>query len=57
MKIAVDVPDMTVCVFVNYVSYTSTGMEMGCKSIPTDELEKAKIDGMGEKNGNRINGC
>jgi hypothetical protein len=48
MKIIVDVPDMTVCVFVNYVSYTATGMEMGCKSIPTDELEKAKID---EKDG------
>lgn len=43
MKIMVDVPDMTICVFVNYVSYTASGMEMGCKSITTDELEKIKV--------------
>ena len=43
MIIIVEVPDMTVCAFVNYVSYTSSGMEMGCKSIPTDKLEEAKV--------------
>ena len=43
MKIIVEVPDMTVCAFVNYVSYTESGMGMGCKSIPTDKLEEAKV--------------
>ena len=48
MKIIVEVPDMTVCVFVNYLSYTGTGMEMGCKSIATDDLEKAKFKEVSE---------
>ena len=43
MKIVIDVPDMTVCVFANYISYTATGIKMGCKSLSTDELKKAKI--------------
>ena len=27
-----------------------SGMEIGCKSIPTDELEKAKMDGKDDDN-------
>lgn len=43
MKIVVEVPDLTRCVFVNYLAYTITGdLEMGCKSISTDDLEEAK---------------
>jgi hypothetical protein len=42
MKITIELPDTTVCAFVNYVYYTETGMSMGAKSIGTDDLEKAK---------------
>lgn len=43
MRIVVEVPDTTLCVFMNYVYSTGSGLEMSCKSIQTDDLEKIKV--------------
>ncbi len=43
MKITIEIPDTTVCAFLNYIYYTSTGMSMMCKSISTDEIQSNKV--------------
>lgn len=40
MKITVELPEGTVCGFINYVFHTDNGMSMGCRSIDTDALRK-----------------
>mgnify|MGYP003302588494 CR=1 FL=1 len=40
MKITVELPEETVCGFINYVFRTDNGMSMGCRSIDTDALRK-----------------
>lgn len=44
MKITLDIPDTTVCAFLDFVYYTNTGMAMQGHSMPSDELfEGAEI--------------
>ena len=43
MKITIEIPDTTLCAFVNYVFATDTGLSMGAKSINTDDIEKSKV--------------
>lgn len=38
MKITIDIPDETLCMFCNYVFYTAIGLSMGVKSLETDDL-------------------
>lgn len=38
MKITIDIPDETLCMFCNYVFYTATGLTMNVKSLETDDL-------------------
>ena len=40
MKITVELPEETVCGFINYVFRTENGMSMGCRIIDTDALRK-----------------
>lgn len=43
MKIIIEIPDNAVCAIINYLSITGSGLELGSKSINTDELNKAKV--------------
>ena len=36
--INIELPDNTVCAFINYVFHSETGMSMGARSISTDDL-------------------
>lgn len=38
MRIVLDIPDLTVCGFFNYVYYTNTGPSMAVRQIGTDEM-------------------
>lgn len=42
MKIIIDMPEDTLCVFVNYVCGDSSGLLMGSHSIGGDDLKEAK---------------
>lgn len=55
MKITVELPEGTVCGFINYVFRTDNGMSMGCRSIDTDALRKGTselVNESAEENGN-----
>ena len=43
MRIILDVPDTTLCAFVNYIFSTDTGMSMGVRSIETEELSNGNV--------------
>ena len=43
MKVMIEIPDTTVCAFINYVFYENNGLSMGAKSIDTDDIEKSKV--------------
>ena len=43
MKITVEIPDTTACVFIDYVFYENTGMSMASKPIDTDDLRSGKV--------------
>ena len=43
MRIILDVPDTTLCAFVNYIFHTDTGMKMGVRSIQTEELSDGNV--------------
>lgn len=43
VKITLEIPDTTACVFVNYVFYENTGMSMASRSIDTDELKSGNV--------------
>lgn len=38
MKITIDMPDSTLCCFLNFVKYTDNGLAMQAHSITSDEL-------------------
>ena len=38
MKITIDMPDSTICCFLNFVKYTDTGLMMQAHSITSDGL-------------------
>ena len=38
MKIMVEIPDTTVCAFINYVFASNGGMSMGARSIDSADL-------------------
>lgn len=47
MKITIDIPDETLCVFCNYVFFTPIGLSMGVKSLETGDLydgNEVKVD-------------
>jgi hypothetical protein len=41
--IKVELPDGTLCAFVNYVFQTGTGLSMGARSISTNDLDKGEL--------------
>ena len=49
MKITIELPDTTLCVFANYVYTNENGVKMGCKSLDTDAIKSAKEGGSAEK--------
>ena len=42
MKLVLELPDKTMCVFANYIYLTPTGMSMGVTSIDGDALLDGK---------------
>lgn len=42
MKITIELPDTTMCAFVNYIFCENTGMSMGVKQIDTAEFNEAR---------------
>lgn len=43
MKITIEIPDTTACMFLNYVFGTSSGMSMACKQISTDDIQIGEV--------------
>lgn len=43
MKITIEIPDTSSCLFVNYVFAESTGLSLANKGFGTDELRKGEI--------------
>ena len=50
MKITVEIPDTTVCAFINYVFASKDGMSMGARSIDSADLAQgySKYEGAEE---------
>lgn len=50
MKVTIELPDTTVCAFVNYVFATKDGMSMGARSIDSADLAQglSKLNGFEE---------
>jgi hypothetical protein len=44
VKLIVELPDTTICAFVNYLHYEGTEMMMRVKSISSDEVEQQRSD-------------
>ena len=43
MKLTLEIPDATNCVFVNYVYGSIVSMSMATKGISTDDLQSGKV--------------
>lgn len=43
MKITIEIPDIITCVFLNYIYYINTGMNMTNRQIDTDEMQSNKV--------------
>lgn len=43
MKVTIELPGLTTCVFVNYVFHTNSGMCMATKEIDTDALRSGEV--------------
>lgn len=43
MKITIEIPNTTGCIFLNYVYYTSTGINMASRQIGTDEIQSGEV--------------
>ena len=43
MKVTIELPEKTMCAFVNYVFHSGTGLSMGVKSISTDDIKAGYV--------------
>ena len=43
MKVTIELPDLTACVFVNYVFHTNSGMSMATKEIDSNTLRSGEV--------------
>ena len=43
MKITIEIPDTTACAFFNYIYGTSSGMNMACRRIDTDDIQNNEV--------------
>lgn len=57
MKITIEIPDTTACVFVDYVFMENTGMSMASKPIDTNELRSGKVIDCAKFNHPTEKGC
>lgn len=51
MKITLDIPDNTLCAFLNYVYIDCSGMTMGTHALQSDDLKDGNEIKINEKGG------